>query len=238
MAADGRRSTARSALQVAPWRGSDDTVVLSPMPDRPRPQRGQIVEKLEVLAARGIRHVHTSALHRDELAPFFEAGFRVQERLHLLRHDLTHIPVSSGAVRLRRTWRRDHEAIVSIDVRAFDEFWTMDRKGLADAMAATPISRFRVATVDGTVAGYAITGRASSRGYIQRLAVAPDLQRGGVGSALVCDGLRWLSRARAGSAVVNTQEGNDAALALYLTIGFTREPYGLTVATIDLPAST
>jgi ribosomal protein S18 acetylase RimI-like enzyme len=77
--------------------------------------------------------------------------------------------------------------------------------------------------------GYAVTGRAGRRGFLQRLAVQPDHQRGGLGRALVLDGLRWLRRWRAERAVVNTQLENDAALALYENLGFRREPSGLSV---------
>jgi len=68
----------------------------------------------------------------------------------------------------------------------------------------------------------------------------PDLMRrvGGYNiDALVADGLRWLHRTGAASAVVNTQEGNDQALALYLSLGFIQEPAGLTVLSLDLEAT-
>ena len=56
-----------------------------------------------------------------------------------------------------------------------------------------PSARFRVVD-DGEVVGYAITGRAGSIGYLQRLAVLPDHQRRGIGHALVMDGLLWARR--------------------------------------------
>ncbi|MFN8017380.1 MAG: GNAT family N-acetyltransferase [Acidimicrobiales bacterium] len=128
--------------------------------------------------------------------------------------------------------------MLAIDARAFDAFWTLDRGGLEDAIRATPVARSRVA-VDGAIAGYAITGRAASRGYLQRLAVDPDRHRRGIGTALVADSLHWLQRTGANVAVVNTQEHNEAALALYLATGFTPEPHGLTVLRCDdLPGRT
>ena len=54
------------------------------------------------------------------------------------------------------------------------------RPGSTTPSAATPSARFRVATRgqgDGEVVGYAVTGRAGPRGYLQRLAVAPAAQR-------------------------------------------------------------
>ena len=76
---------------------------------------------------------------------------------------------------------------------------------------------------------YSIWGRAGARGYLQRLAVDPTHRRAGHGTALVVDGLRWLARRRADTAVVNTQVGNDTALSLYESLGFRRQPGGLVV---------
>ena len=233
MAADDRWWGARAHLQVAAWRGSDDTVVMSPLPDRPAPGPADIMRELDHLADRGVQHVLTGALHHGELSPFVSAGFTEHERLHLLRHDLLDIPVPRGPVRLRRAWRRDQPDILTIDERAFDSFWSLDRRGLDDAVRATPASRFRVAT-DGSITGYAITGRAADRGYLQRLAVDPDRHRQGIGVALVADSLKWLRRAGARVAVVNTQERNEGALALYLATGFVLEPHGLTVLSYAL----
>ena len=50
----------------------------------------------------------------------------------------------------------------------------------------------------------------------------------------VLDGLRWLKRWRCERVVVNTQLQNGAALALYESLGFTREPSGLSVLSLGL----
>ena len=55
-----------------------------------------------------------------------------------------------------------------------------------------------------------------------------------MGRALVADALQWIRRGGARVAVVNTQERNAGALALYLACGFDLEPSGLTVLTLDL----
>ncbi|MCU1369680.1 MAG: acetyltransferase [Ilumatobacteraceae bacterium] len=228
MAADDRWWGARAHLQVAAWRGSDHTVLMSPVPDRPAPGPADILRELDRLASLGVERVLTGALHQGELSPFLAAGFVEHERLHLLRHDLGGLPAPPAPVKLRRAWRRDQPEILTIDERAFDSFWALDRRGLDDAVRATPASRFRVA-VDGAITGYAITGRAADRGYLQRLAVDPQRHREGIGAALVADCLRWLRRSGARVAVVNTQERNGGALALYLATGFVLEPHGLTV---------
>ena len=211
-------------------------MVLSPVPDRPAPGSSDIIHELDLLAERGVQRVLTGALHHGELGPFLDAGFTVHEQLHLLRHDLRRIPEAPAPVRLRRAWRRDQPEILTIDTRAFDGFWALDTRGLDDAVRATPASRFRVST-HRAITGYAITGRAADRGYLQRLAVDPSRHREGIGAALVADSLRWLRRTGARVAVVNTQERNDGALGLYLATGFVLEPQGLTVLTCSLGSS-
>jgi ribosomal protein S18 acetylase RimI-like enzyme len=217
------------------WRGDHRVAVLSPAPDHPGPAPEAIGSELARLHAAGFRRVLTGALHEAELGPFLANGFHEHERLHLLRHDLEHLPEGDGGVRLRRAWRRDLGAVLDIDARAFDEFWALDRRGLEDAIRATPVARFRVTPGLGhPVAGYAVTGRAADRGYLQRLAVDPAHHRQGVGRALVADALSWLRRRGARVAMVNTQERNAGALALYRTCGFVEEPTGLLVLARDL----
>lgn len=235
MAADDRWWGARARLQVAPWRHDASTVVVSPLPDRPAPGPGDVERELEELAARGVRRALTGALHHGELQAFLDAGFVEHERLHLLRHDLRRLPEPTSSVRVRRAWRRDLPRVLDIDARAFDRFWSLDRRGLEEAVHATPTARFRVA-VDDEVVGYAVTGRALDRGYLQRLAVEPAMHRRGIGTVLVADGLRWLQRNGAGVAMVNTQVTNQAALDCYEALGFVQEPNGLVVLVAHLGA--
>lgn len=216
-------------LRVTPWRGDPLVAQLTPTAGQ-IPSPDAVGRCLEALAKEGYRSVLTSALTRDEQQPFIEAGFTLHERLHLLRHDLRDLPTGQppDGVRLRRGRRRDRDPVLAVDDAAFSPFWRFDQAGLDDARRATPTSRFRVADA-GSVVGYAITGRAGSIGYLQRLAVRPDHQHRGVGTALVVDALRWSRRHGSRSVLVNTQESNEQALALYAHLGFVQEPHGLVV---------
>lgn len=224
--------------RAAPWRGEADVAALTPMPDAPVPTAAFVRRCLAELTSRGYRRVVTSALSPAEQLGFLAAGFTVSEQLHLLSHDLNRIaePDAPG-VRLTRASDRMDSEVLALDAQAFEPFWRLDSRSLRDAIKATPSARFRVARAarrDGGLVGYAVTGRAGRRGYVQRLAVAPDRQRQGIGTALVIDGLRWLRRRRAREALVNTQIGNDAALHLYESLGFRRQPAGLSVLEIYL----
>lgn len=220
-------------LRVGPWRSDPSVAELASLVGTRPPQRQCVERSLEILAARGFRRVVTNALSPAEQVAYLHAGFQVQERLHLLAHDLRHLPGRSPGVALRRARRRDHRAILDLDHAAFDHFWQLDARGLHDAIHATPASRVRLATGAG-LRGYAVTGRAGDRGYLQRLAVDPALHRRGIGSALVVDALHWLRRRGCHVAMVNTQEVNTGALHLYEHLGFTARPEGLAVLTFEL----
>jgi ribosomal protein S18 acetylase RimI-like enzyme len=219
---------------VSAWRGDAATVVVSPVSAQAAPSIERVAAELDRLRRRGVRTVLTGALHAHELGPFVTNGFVLHEHLTLLRHDLAAIPDPPADVRIRRAWRRDHDATLALDNRAFSGFWALDRAGLGDALTATPVRRFRLARSGGPILGYAVTGRSGPRGYLQRLAVDPDHHRQGIGTALVADALSWLRRTGAQVAVVNTQDENQGALSLYERCGFEVEPEGLTVLTRSL----
>lgn len=225
------RSWTDERLRVTRWRSDPLVGHLAPQADANVPP--DVVRRcLARLAANGVVEVVTAALTPPEQAGFLAAGFTVRERLHLLARDLRDLPgpaeVPATTARLRRGHRVDRRSVLAVDALAFPPFWRLDAGGLQEAIAATPASRLRVA-VDPALVGYAVSGRAGARGYLQRLAVHPAHQGAGIGAALVLDGLGWMRRHGAERAVVNTQERNDTALRLYRRLGFDLQPGGLAV---------
>lgn len=218
-------------LRIAPWRGDTTTAHLTPGRGRPTP--AAIARALEELAAGPYGAALTAALPVAEQRPFLDAGFEVHERLHLLVRSLDDVPqVGPPPADLRRGRHADRPAVLAVDTAAFPPFWRLGGPDLEDALAATPTSRLRVAVGRGDgrpLTGYAVTGRAGPRGYLQRLAVEPAAQDAGIGAALVVDGLRWLRRWGAKEVLVNTQEGNAAAVRLYERLGFRLQADGLAV---------
>lgn len=238
---------ARRRLRVVPWQGDDHIALVGPATAGRSPNADQIRNCVRALDERGVYQAVTPALTPYEAEPFFQAGFRLFERLHLLScqigtaADIDNDPVSkSDGVRLAhgRPWHRG--TVLDVDGRAFQGFWRFDKIALNEARTATPGSRYRVAKVGGMfggiggrVIGYAVTGRAGSRGYLQRLAVHPEYQGHGVGRLLVNDSFRWLRQRNASISMVNTQESNETALGLYERVGFRRQTDGLLVLRWD-----
>ncbi|MDP9020599.1 MAG: GNAT family N-acetyltransferase [Actinomycetota bacterium] len=214
-------------LRMGPWRGDARVACLAPVADTPGPTPVMVEHCCDMLVRQGFGEVVTAALSVHEQRGFLLAGFDVREELHLLSRDLDTLPKAPNAP-LRRGRRRDRRPTIEIDALAFPPFWRLDEAGLVDALAATRSTRFRVAG-HGPVLGYAVSGRAGARGYLQRLAVHPGAQGRGLGRALVLDGLRWMRRGGAVRAMVNTQLDNDRALQLYQSLGFQMEPTGLAV---------
>jgi GNAT superfamily N-acetyltransferase len=200
------------------------------------------VERVEAwvhdLQQRGFRRIRTGALAAEPAAVFGRVGFVVDQELVLLRTDpreRLHLIDGKGSAHRVRSAKTpaDLTTAAEIDRAAFGDQWCIDETGILDACDATPSHRMRLVDTD----GYAVTGRSNSAGFVQRLAVRPDVQQSGLGRRLMVDALEWLRRWRVGTAMVNTHVGNTAALALYASLGFTRLDQQLAVLALDLEPS-
>ncbi len=222
-------------VRAGSWRGSPDLAYLVPLTGAATLTPSTLADIRTRLRQKGFSSVVTAAVGPTERQMLEADGFAAHELLHLLRHDLrAPLPSPPGRnVGIRRGRRRERVEILAVDHRTFDDFWRLDPEGLEEAIQATPVSRLRVVRDSGVIA-YAVTGRAGTQGYLQRLAVDPAAQGRGLGSALVSDSLHWLHRRGAGTVWVNTQEANDAALSLYEKTGFRSATHQLTVLRRDL----
>ncbi len=194
----------------------------------------------------GVVPVHTirsGALFPDAAERFAAAGFVVVDTLALLRLELSEVHGQIRADDRRTSALRSslHTDAARVDRHAFaDDGWSNDAEDLAEIRRATPrhVARARFAGRLPTrvLVAFAITGAALGQGYLQRLAVDPTAQRQGHGRQLTLDSLRWMQRRRLDSAVVNTGITNEAALALYESVGFRPLADRLVVMQRSLPA--
>ncbi len=215
-----RRNSTVTSVTIA----SDTTEALS---------AGAIAQTLELYAQRPPDHFRTPAITRAETAGYAACGFEVISVLRLLTHDLERLrdlprpKVSTDRTRISRIG-----ACVDVDRRAFGVDQCFDRLDLLAALDATTRSRLRVVSTPGgatrlDLAGFAITGRAGPRGYLQRVAVDPAHSGHGLGTALVVDALRWCRTRGVAKVVVNTGTDNERALCLYRRLGFIDTPLDL-----------
>lgn len=208
--------------RAGPWRGDGQVAYLAPASPGAVLSEELLRRCVESLTAQGFASVVTSALVPEEWPPFLAQGFEEQERLHLLFCDLAGLgrSWSRPGGPLRRARRSDWPDVLRVDAAAFSPFWRLDAGGLVEALEATPVTRFRVATKGREVAGYSVSGCSEAQGYLQRVAVDPAHRRAGLGRAMVLDSLRWMYRRGVERAAVNTQLGNQPAVNLYLSLGF------------------
>jgi ribosomal protein S18 acetylase RimI-like enzyme len=189
------------------------------------------------LRARGFHGVRTGAVTEAGEDVLRRHGFRTIQRLALLEMSLVDWRPPRPEVRTRRMRQGERTAVAALDRAAFGDEWGIDVTAIVETCAATPGHHARVVERDRVgdapardgLAGFAISGRAERTGYLQRLAVAPDMQRHGIGMVLTLEALRWMRRQRLTRAVVNTHVENHAALALYAKAGFRQVPRTLAV---------
>lgn len=215
------------SVRVGPWRGDhDETASIATFVDQPLDEEA-VSAVVDHLVRHGYRQAMTAALGPAEHGAFVANGFSPVRNLTLLRRPLDG-PVRRREPRMRRWRRRRFDPILAVDHAAFDPFWRFDHGALREALDATP---HRLLRVDSVVQprGYALSGVARSRAYLQRLAVHPEAAGRGLGSALLLDALHWMRWRGAEEAFVNTQDDNERATALYLRHGFEPEPEGLVI---------
>ena len=202
------------------------------------PERATVNEWLHTLAMWGYRSVRTGALNSELASGLAAVGFSTVQDLVLMSTDLSarhHSPPESdpGRVRHLRTWPRPARAgldrILDIDRHSFGPDWALDADTFREARTATGRSRILVSEMERRTVGFVLAGATGHDGYIQRLAVLPDSRRAGHAARLLAHAHHWLHHAGCSVAYVNTERTNDAAMALYLQMGYAPLPYGLQV---------
>lgn len=233
------------SCRVQQWSFRPQTAQLVLYHHQGLPTLADLLRWCERLTELGYTSVRTTALAIPAGLRAEAAGFHAIQELVLLEHtdprhpanpiptrDLTTGDLTTGDLTTRRLDASQHTAASAIDVAAFTEHWGLEPRAIADVCAATP--RFRARTTGTPLNAYALSGRDAKRGFLQRLAVAPSQQRGGLGRALVLDSLQWMARWRVQRVLVNTPVDNFPALALYEQLGFQRLGERLRVYERDL----
>jgi ribosomal-protein-alanine N-acetyltransferase len=121
-------------------------------------------------------------------------------------------------LQIRPMLEADLPTVAMVDSAGFARLWknslTTLRFGFLQAGFAT------VAQINDEIVGYQISTRNSFGVHLARLAVVPQQQRQGIGYYLVQDLLNQARLAGLHRLTVNTQNDNQASLALYQKMGF------------------
>ncbi len=150
------------------------------------------------------------------------AGFDLAGQIVPLERDdqprpRIHIP---PAIHLRKMEQADLPGVADVDATAFEPLWRNSLNALAKAYEMA--SYGSVAEDASGLIGYQLSTGGEFGTHLARLAVRPQIQRRGVGAALVGDLLTHVPEAMAARVTVNTQADNAASLALYYRLGFRR----------------
>lgn len=142
-------------------------------------------------------------------------------------------PRPASGIHLRSAEPSDMPALLGVDSGAFEMQWRMSAEAFARAWRIAAL--VDVAESAGQVAGYVLATRFGDEAHIVRLAVSPQQQGQGIGSALLHSALSRLFDAdTVHSVTLNTQASNAASLALYRRFGFQPARPRLRVLSLDL----
>jgi ribosomal protein S18 acetylase RimI-like enzyme len=234
----GERPTSLDWSQVRHWPGDHRRLVITRGSRRSSPARLDIL--VRNAAENGYIEVLTGAVDLLEADRYLRHGFAVRSELVVLERP-------SGAPVVNPT--NDHHPLANhrasrwvrpqlemIDRQAFGPFWHLDAAAIAEAQRATARSFTRIVHHDGSPVAYALWGLGGDVGYLQRLAVIPEMWGQGIASSLITSGLARLDR-RVRRVLVNTETTNNRALELYQRHGFSLTPWRLQVLgrTLDTP---
>lgn len=151
-----------------------------------------------------------------------ESGF--EPRLNIILLELrseNYFPVRIGEnVHIRPMQEYDLNEVEQVDRDAFGAFWHNTLDSIQRARGQSFYSS--VAEDDNGIIGYQISTGNPFGAHLARLAVRPEAQGRGIGSALVHDLIQRAAGLQSGRLSVNTQDDNIVSLRLYEKLGFTR----------------
>ncbi|NPV78190.1 MAG: GNAT family N-acetyltransferase [Anaerolineae bacterium] len=119
---------------------------------------------------------------------------------------------------IRPMKQEDLPAVLTLDNQSFSPLWQLSGDSLKAAYQDSVYAR--VFILDGRVTGYLIANLTHLGGHISRLAVSRLHRARGIGSCLVLDALSYFLKIGIKKVTVNTQDDNEASLALYRAANF------------------
>lgn len=158
-----------------------------------------------------------------------EMGFSFREEIVTLRWASQTPPpdLRNEDITIRMVRAEDLSTLVEVDQEAFSPPWQMTKAELRQAERVSAVCT--VALYQNRIVGYQLSTLYFDGSHLARLAVVPDVQGKGIGSALVTDVMRYFARKGVFVMTVNTQSSNEVSQRIYLRYGFQHNGYNLPV---------
>ena len=168
-----------------------------------------------------VQQVNALVVQEQMLSLLPKSGFQEGDRVVVLVWDISQAcwPDQTKKVLIRDMLRDDFPRIHGIDQVSFEPIWRNSLSHLE--IAYQEASSASVAMLNDRLIGYQISTINPQGGHLARLAVDPEYQKLGVGTALVEDLLDRFQRQGIVQVTVNTQARNLPSLELYKKFGFT-----------------
>ena len=172
------------------------------------------------MAGKGSFVVSAIVLHEWLRSLLVESGFTGHQEIVMLERNQKPGETAGPpeGISLRLMLPSDLPAVAEVDAAAFEPAWQNSLDALNRAFPQALLATV-AETAQGLV-GYQISTRNPFGAHLARLAVRPDVQRRGVGQALVEDLIRQLAGHGISRLTVNTQSDNRTSLSLYARTGF------------------
>ncbi len=150
------------------------------------------------------------------------SGFQLKQNIVLLelkKEMIRSFPVPA-AIQIRPMQDADLPLVAQLDLAAFGQFWHNTQSTLQ--RARSQCASATVAEDHSGLIGYQLSTQTPFGAHLARLAVNPQHQGRGIGSALISHLIQTLGVHQLERLSVNTQSDNSASLALYKKLGFMR----------------
>ena len=121
-------------------------------------------------------------------------------------------------IRVRPFTPADLPGVLTVEQACFELLWQRDAADLLDVAETYPY--FVVAEDERGILGYQFNAVDAVTGYLVRIAVHPRAWGTGVGTRLMAEAVRYFEQCRVWKIVLNTEEENYRAHALYEWFGF------------------
>lgn len=143
------------------------------------------------------------------------------------------VAVPMARLHFRAAQRADLDTLAQIEVAAFAPLWRHSSQALAQAF--NQAFSFDVVEVEDRIVGFQLSTRSGYNGaHLARMAVCPEWQGQGIGSALLTHTLDGYQKQRVRHVSLNTQVENVASTRLYKKFGFQPDGERLPIWCLDI----